>query len=474
MTLTHIAIFTAAGIFLGMIKNHAWRSKLILLVSLLAVYWLQPISSIRYLEFWLPTLMIGLIVIVYGMCFPKNILAKQNLVLMSLIAGAPLIVGVFRYFGPLCCLTSSLPPRFISILGWLAVFVVFLGLVILSKGNTTIFLKISFLIIILIFVFIKNDSLAVVAGGWLRNLSGQNPNLATGSDLVWLGYSYFAFRLLHIIRDKQNQRLPDLNLVEFTTYLVFFPSFTAGPIDLVEKFAEKMREKSILHSSDFISGAERLSLGLFKKFVVADSLALLSLSPQNAAQITVAQWGWVALYGYAFRILLDFSGYTDIAIGIGIFAGIRLPENFRRPYLQSNLTEFWNNWHITLTKWFRAYYFNPLTRALRSGKFKIALPLIILIGQLSTMVLIGLWHGIAWHFVIWGAWHGFGLFIHNRWGSLVKNYGPTIFKQEKYQPWLGYLGTVITFHYVALGWIWFVIPTPEVGWRYLGSLFGGG
>jgi D-alanyl-lipoteichoic acid acyltransferase DltB (MBOAT superfamily) len=473
MTLTHIVVFTAAGIFIGLIKNYAWRSKLLLLGSLLSVYWLQPASSIRYLEFWLPTLMIGLIMIVYGVCFPQNILAKQNMVENGMIVGVPLFVGITRYFGPSPWLTSSLPPRFISILGWLAVFLVLLGLVVLSRGFSSIQSKILFLGIILVLIFIKNDVFAETASGWLRNLSGQNPNLASASDLVWLGYSYVAFRLLHIIRDNQNQRLPDLNMVEFSSYIVFFPSFTAGPIDRVDQFADKLRENIILNSTRFINGAERLAMGLFKKFVLADSLALLSLSSQNAAQIANAQWGWVALYAYAFRILLDFSGYTDIAIGIGIFVGVQLPENFRKPYLQPNLTKFWNNWHITLTQWFRAYFFNPLTRALRSGNFKISLSLIILLGQFSTMVLIGLWHGIAWNFVIWGAWHGFGLFFHNRWGAFVKNFGAAFFEQVKHLPWLGYLGTVITFNYVALGWIWFVIPTPEAGWRYLGLLFGG-
>ena len=111
----------------------------------------------------------------------------------------------------------------------------------------------------------------------------------------------------------------------------------------------------------------------------------------------------VLLYAYAWRLYLDFSGYTDIAIGLGRLFGVRLPENFERPYLKPNLTTFWNSWHITLAQWFRAYFFNQLTRALRSRPRPLPAALIILIGQVGTMLLIGLWHGVTWNFVAWGA-----------------------------------------------------------------------
>ena len=114
-------------------------------------------------------------------------------------------------------------------------------------------------------------------------------------------------------------------------------------------------------------GGKRIIIGIFSKFVLADGLALIALNNINSRQVNSTGWLWVMLYAYAFRIFFDFSGYTDIAIGMGQLLGIQLPENFEKPYLKQNLTLFWNSWHITLAQWFRAYFFNPLTRALRAN-----------------------------------------------------------------------------------------------------------
>jgi D-alanyl-lipoteichoic acid acyltransferase DltB (MBOAT superfamily) len=183
---------------------------------------------------------------------------------------------------------------------------------------------------------------------------------------------------------------------------------------------------------------------------------------------------WVILYAYAFLIYFDFSGYTDVAIGLGMLMGIRLPENFNRPYLQHNLTQFWNTWHMTLAQWFRAYYFNPLTRSLRASPRHIPVQWIIFIGQFSTMVLIGLWHGVTWNFAIWGAWHGLGLFAHNRWNEFVRVRLGQQPLQPRTQRLLGVGGILLTFNFVALGWVWFSLPTPELSLRVFSVLFGAG
>ena len=121
---------------------------------------------------------------------------------------------------------------------------------------------------------------------------------------------------------------------------------------------------------------------------------------------------------YAFRLFFDFSGYSDIAIGIGILYGIQLPENFDRPYLRPSLASFWQSWHITLSNWVRFYVFSPLSRALLMRKVS---PLAaVFVAQLATMVIIGLWHGVQWTFVVWGIWHGVGLFIHKMWSDRTR------------------------------------------------------
>ncbi|MCB2180018.1 hypothetical protein KQH54_02730 [bacterium] len=474
MTLTHIAAFSLAAMIIGLVRAPKIRVRGIYLFSLLAMFWLQPATPVRYLEYWLPALTGGIILAVYATVYPRKLFEKENRLDLALLIGGLMLVAGVRYLNPSLYVTSTTPPRMLSVLAYLAGLFVILGILWFIKGEKTA-PKIFIAVILVIFIFLKNSSLATLAGGWLRKMNGQDALLASPVDVVWLGYSYFAFRLLHILRDKQNKRLPEFGLAEFVSFLIFFPAYTAGPIDKVQSFVKKMQEHVLLNSDQFIAGAERLAIGIFKKFVLADSLALMALAPQNVGQIHETFWGWIVLYGYAFRIWLDFSGYTDIAIGIGLFAGIRLPENFNKPYLQKNLTEFWNNWHITLTMWFRGYFFNPLTRALRTSKVKYPMQVIIFIGQLSTMVLIGLWHGIAWNFVVWGLWHGVGLFIDNRWRTWVKEKQPRFFNTEtENKPWRVNLGRLISFHYVALGWIWFVLPSVNEGWGFLSILLGGG
>ena len=201
----------------------------------------------------------------------------------------------------------------------------------------------------------------------------------------------------------------------------FFPAFTAGPIDRLDRFVPELRSPLPLEDRDWLDAGGRIVVGLFKKFVISDLLAVISISDGLVPYVRAAGWMWIFLYAYSLRIYFDFSGYTDIAIGIGRLMGVRLPENFAAPYLKSNIALFWNSWHMTLTQWFRAYVFNPLTRRLRSAAVPPPMWLIILVTQASTMVLIGLWHGITWSFAAWGMWHAIGLFIHNRWVSLTAN-----------------------------------------------------
>ena len=192
----------------------------------------------------------------------------------------------------------------------------------------------------------------------------DNQGLLTRQSPILSGwvFSYVAFRLIHTIRDRQTGRLPDVNLREYLIYILFFPAFTAGPIDRIDRFIKDLREPFIQSSSDWIVAGERIMMGLFKKFIVADLLSIISINNQNVSQVNSTPWLWIMVYAYAFQIYFDFSGYTDIAIGIGNILGFHLPENFNKPYLQRNITQFWNNWHITLTQWFRAYFFFPFTR----------------------------------------------------------------------------------------------------------------
>jgi D-alanyl-lipoteichoic acid acyltransferase DltB (MBOAT superfamily) len=277
---------------------------------------------------------------------------------------------------------------------------------------------------------------------------------------------------MHVLRDRAAGRLPGVTLREFLTYALFFPAYTAGPIDRIERFVKDQRQPFRLDAQTVLDGGTRIVLGVLKKFVLADSLALVALNAANAAQANATLWTWVLVYAYAWRLYWDFAGYSDIAIGLGRFFGIKLPENFDRPYTRQNLTHFWNSWHMTLAQWFRAYVFNPLTRALRTRE--LPAPVIILLTQAVTMVLIGLWHGITLNFVIWGAWHGLGLFVHNRWADFMKPRAALLDSRPRLKRLAQLAGVVVTFHFVALGWVWFVLPTPDLALGVFARLFGVG
>ncbi|HKJ37930.1 MAG TPA: MBOAT family O-acyltransferase, partial [Anaerolineales bacterium] len=242
-----------------------------------------------------------------------------------------------------------------------------------------------------------------------------------------------------------------------------------GPIDRVERFVKDLQKEFALTQNETLLAGQRIAIGLFKKFVIADALALIALNDSLAAQVHSTGWMWIHLYAYTFQIYFDFSGYTDIAIGIAQLVGIKLPENFLSPYTKPNLTQFWNNWHMTLTQWFRSYFFNPFNRWIRSYK-KIPAWTMILIGQLATMLLIGLWHGITWNFILWGAWHGLGLFLQNRWSAFAKT--RINVTDPRLQSVLQIGGVLFTFHFVALGWVFFALSEQSLSQTVILRLIG--
>ncbi len=470
MTLTYILLFLGVAVILGVILRGRWRLPLLLVISTLAVYALQPELPVRGLDFWLPTFTLALTVLAWILTSPiEQRRWKENWKTIVTMGGIVLLLGLSRYIGFTLPLTASAPPQIGAILLCLgAVLLAGLALAqLLSPAKAG--LTAAFIFILLLFMVLKLPALSTWVSAGLRALNGQSTKLASALDLRWLGFSYIAFRFLHTLRDRQTGRLPAVSLGEYVTYIIFFPALTAGPIDRIERFVGDLRKPLALTAEDLGSAGKRLAVGMFKKFAVADGLALIALNATNAYQVRQAGWGWIVLYAYAFQILFDFSGYTDIAIGLGRLLGINLPENFNGPYLKSNLTQFWNNWHMTLTQWFRSYFFNPVTRALRSGKKKLPIWAIILVTQIATMVLIGLWHGMTLNFVLWGLWHGLGLFVHNRWSEFTRSRFATL--TTGMQKGLNVGGTLLTFHYVALGWVFFALPDPATSLHFLKVLF---
>jgi D-alanyl-lipoteichoic acid acyltransferase DltB (MBOAT superfamily) len=471
MTLAIILVFTVLGGLYGWLVKSRGRVMLLLVVSALAVYGLQPTLPVRGLDFWLPTATLFLAVCGWFLTTPADQRGwRANWPAAAILAVTVLALGLTRFLGFSLPLTASRPPQTLQIFIALCVaalfFFILTGLIKAAK----ILLLLAPLAIIVIFVILKVPGLAVWVSMQLRGLNGQSPATATALDLRWLGFSYLAFRLLHTFRDRQLGRLPDVTLAEYVVYVIFFPALTAGPIDRIERFVSDLRRPPALSAGVWTDAGRRLLVGCFKKFVLADTLALIALNGANAVQVRATGWMWVLLYAYTFQIYLDFSGYTDIAIGLGRLMGFKLPENFASPYLKPNLTQFWNSWHMTLTQWFRAYFFNPLTRTLRLTKKPLPVPAVIFITQLATMLLIGLWHGMTANFVLWGLWHGLGLFVHNRWSDLTRARFAAL--PASGQRVLNAGGVILTFNFVALGWIFFALPTPSVSLHVFTRLFG--
>lgn len=478
MTLTHIAVFITLAVLTRLWKQSAVSGWVMMIAGILFVFWLQPVSSIRSLEFWLPTILFGIVIVCWAIVTPLEIIHKPENKWAALATGfVILLITGLRYTGIQWISKFVNPPAIWQVLIYGAM-VACLALIISRLPDGRKYFAIwAVITLLVIFILLKFQPAAFQISRLWRQLNGQSTKIASALEIAWVGYSYFAFRLLHVLREWQQGRQNTADLKDFILYVTFFPAFTAGPIDRLEHFQKELATRNSREiDEDFLEGGKRIGQGLLLKFILADSLAMIAINPTSATQVTQNGWLWIMVYAYAFRLYFDFSGYTDIAIGISRLMGIRLPENFNRPYLAENVTVFWNRWHMTLTQWFRTYYFNPVTRYLRSREKALPAAGIILFTQLSTMVLIALWHGISLNFLLWGVWNGIGLFIHNRWAEWQKNrpqQSNDTSKQNFATVVRRYASIFATFNFIALGWIWFAIPEFGTSLRVFAQLFGG-
>jgi alginate O-acetyltransferase complex protein AlgI len=255
-----------------------------------------------------------------------------------------------------------------------------------------------------------------------------------------VGISFFTFQALSHVIDVYRGDEPVTTLLDFAVFLAFFPQLVAGPIVRSSEFLPQL---DVRRDPRKVPAAEAFLLiagGLFKKVVVANTLAVglvdpVFAGPQQFSALEVL----VGIYAYAVQIYADFSGYTDIAIGVALLMGFRFPQNFNQPYTAMSLQDFWRRWHMTLSRWLRDYLYIPLGGS-RNGSRATYRNVMI------TMVLGGLWHGAAWTFVIWGTFHGLGL-AWERWRETRSEGGA--------HPWPVAVRRLATFHLVCLGWVFF-------------------
>jgi alginate O-acetyltransferase complex protein AlgI len=261
------------------------------------------------------------------------------------------------------------------------------------------------------------------------------------SAFLPLGISFFTFEFYHYAWDRREGKTEPGTLGEYLAFILFFPTMVAGPIKRYQDFLPKLRAKPTPWQADFEYGGTRILVGLVKKFAIADLLTAWT-NHLNDHDIPLAHRPALLLWllAYGVKIYIDFSAYSDIAIGSARLFGIRVPENFNWPYGRRNIQSFWQNWHISLTRWLIDYVYIPMGGS-RVSKLRIYVNVIV------VMLVSGLWHGAGLNFIVWGLWHGLLLAGHRfwrQWKGEASNHPVAVFA-----------GRVGTFLAVIAGWAFF-------------------
>jgi len=283
-----------------------------------------------------------------------------------------------------------------------------------------------------------------------------------------LGLSFLTFQAIAYLIDVYRQEIsPERNIIKFSLAFAFFPKLVAGPIVRMDQI-EGALERPVITLDDFVAGFKRIVIGLGKKLILADTLAKTAdqIFAIHSHDLTTPV-AWLGIVCYTLQLYFDFSGYTDMAIGLGRLFGYSLPENFDYPYSAKSLTEFWRRWHISLSTWFRDYLYIPLSYTLMTekvrqkvaqGKYKTNYRALFSIVVVFTLC--GLWHGANWNFVIWGMLHGIILALESwKFGKILK---------KSWAP-LAHLYLIFV---VMLCWVFFRIPVFVDALLFLQSLSG--
>jgi D-alanyl-lipoteichoic acid acyltransferase DltB (MBOAT superfamily) len=270
-----------------------------------------------------------------------------------------------------------------------------------------------------------------------------------------LGISFHTFQSISYVIDVyRGEQTVVTSYVDYALFVAFFPQLVAGPIVRAREFFRDLWHWKAPTSAEWKDGITTVVIGITKKLLFADRFAVIANAyfAQPAAFPGLLP-AWTGALAYALQIYFDFSGYTDIAIGVALLFGFHFPENFRRPYLAASITEFWRRWHITLSRWLRDYVYIPLGGN-RHGRLQTYRNLML------TMLIGGLWHGASWNFVVWGGYHG-ALLAIERW----------FWRKETPRGLLRLPATVFTFLLVLIGWVFFRVKTFGGATWVIGQMF---
>lgn len=271
--------------------------------------------------------------------------------------------------------------------------------------------------------------------------------------LLPIGISFFTFhKISYVIDVYRNRQKGFTNLLDYNLYLLFFPQLIAGPIIRFHEIADQIRERK--HTIQLFSeGIIRFASGLSKKVILADTLGIIAdkAFQFNPAHLNMTT-AWLGIICYAFQIFFDFSGYSDMAIGLGEMFGFNLPENFNRPYISGSITEFWRRWHMSLSRFFKDYVYIPLGgNRVSKGRQYLNLWIVFLI--------CGFWHGANWTFVVWGVYFGILLVMERLFLAKLLSKIPALF------------GRAYTFILVLIGWVLFRSAHLHNAFQYLKTMF---
>ncbi|HEU5279265.1 MAG TPA: MBOAT family protein [Gaiellaceae bacterium] len=296
----------------------------------------------------------------------------------------------------------------------------------------------------------------------LLSVVGLELPLGLRSVVLPVGISFYTFMAISYVVDAYRGDFEPTTLEKFAVYLSFFPHLVAGPIvrpsELIPQFDKPRNPRRV----DTSRGFYLIATGLFKKVVIANYLASsivdeVFAAPGQHSSLEIL----IAVYAYAVQIYADFSGYTDIAIGIALLLGFNFPQNFDSPYAAVSVQDFWRRWHMTLSRWLRDYVYIPL------GGNRGRRPILTYRNLLLTMLIGGLWHGAAWTFVVWGGLHGAALVGERLWRE---RRGPST---RLGTTWTRWRARILTFHFVCLAWIFFRADSFGAAWDMLEGLATG-
>jgi alginate O-acetyltransferase complex protein AlgI len=334
-------------------------------------------------------------------------------------------------------------------------------LVILPKERA---LRLCFPVIIFLVVFLcyyKYSGMQLLINRMISDIVNMQPREKV---LILVGVSYFSFKFIHFLIECYKKRINNLDFLTFLNYILFFPSFFAGPVNRYNQFSEDIHSPSV--SIDHAGGFRRIIEGLFKKVVLCHFLLPYSLTSVNLANPSLTRsQALLGIYAYMLFIYFDFSGYTDMAIGSGKLVGINLPENFNNPFFKQNLQQFWANWHMSLTSWLTDYIYWPIAGKTREiQKLRTRPVLSANIGIILTFAVCGMWHGNTISFLIWGLYHGAGLSVLNFYTIFRRKHFSRQWKQSVTPSWYARAAsTLLTFQFVAFGFLFFACNLNDIG-----------